>query len=169
MDWLNILMKASAKNKKVVHPLEPIYDEQSKVLILGSFPSVISRKDMMYYANKTNRFWSVMGALFKEEITDHVSFCNRHHLAIWDVIHSCTIEGSSDSSIKNVIPNDIAGLVQKTHIELIVTTGKKAASLYEQYTHLDLPHISLPSTSAANAKMSLDELIYEYRKIKEVL
>ena len=126
-------MKASAKNKKVVHPLEPIYDEQSKVLILGSFPSVISRKDMMYYANKTNRFWSVMGALFKEEITD------------------------------------IAGLVQKTHIELIVTTGKKAASLYEQYTHLDLPHISLPSTSAANAKMSLEELIYEYRKIKEVL
>ena len=74
MDWLNILMKASAKNKKVIHPLEPIYDEQSKVLILGSFPSVISRKDMMYYANKTNRFWSVMEALFKEEITDHLSF-----------------------------------------------------------------------------------------------
>ena len=88
---------------------------------------------------------------------------------MWDVIHSCTIEGSSDSSIKNVIPNDIAGLVQKTHIELIVTTGKKAAALYEQYIHLDLPHMSLPSTSAANAKMRLDELVYEYRKTKEVL
>ena len=168
VDWLNILMKASVKNKKVVHPLEPIYDEQSKVLILGSFPSVISRKDMMYYANKTNRFWSVMEALFNEEITDHVSFCHKHHLAMWDVIHSCTIEGSSDFSIKNVIPNDIAGLVRKTHIKLIVTTGKKAA-LYEQYIHLDLPHIRLPSTSAANAKMRLEELVYEYQKIKEVL
>ena len=88
---------------------------------------------------------------------------------MWDVIHSCTIEGSSDSSIKNVIPNDIAGLVRKTHIELIVTTGKKAAALYEQYIHLDLPHIRLPSTSAANAKMRLEELVYEYQKIKEVL
>ena len=91
---------------------------------------------------------------------------------MWDVIHSCTIEGSSDSSIKNVIPNDIAGLVKKTHIELIVTTGKKASALYEQYIHyihLDLLHISLPSTSAANAKMRLEELVYEYRKIKEVL
>ena len=123
----------------------------------------------MYYANKTNRFWAVMEALFNVEITDRALFCHQHHIAMWDVIHSCTIEGSSDSSIKNVIPNDIAGLVKKTHIELIVTTGKKAATLYEQYIHLDLPHISLPSTSAANAKMSLEELIYEYRKIKEVL
>ena len=160
-------MKASAK--KVIHPLDAIYDEHSRVLILGSFPSVISRQNKMYYANKTNRFWAVMEALFKVEITDRVLFCHQHHIAMWDVIHSCTIEGSSDSSIKNVIPNDIAGLVRKTHIELIVTTGKKAAALYEQYIHLDLPHMSLPSTSAANAKMRLDELVYEYRKIKEVL
>ena len=162
-------MKASAKIKKIVHPLEPIYDERSKVLILGSFPSVISRKDMKYYANKTNRFWSVMGALFEEEITDHVSFCHKHHLAMWDVIHSCTIEGSSDSSIKNVKTNDIAGLVHKSNIQLIVTTGKKAAVLYNQYIHLDIPHISLPSTSAANAKMRLEQLVNEYQKIKEVL
>ena len=160
-------MKASAK--KVIHPLDAIYDEHSRVLILGSFPSVISRQNKMYYANKTNRFWAVMEALFNVEITDYALFCHQHHIAMWDVIHSCTIEGSSDSSIKNVITNDIAGLVQKTHIELIVTTGKKAASLYEQYIHLDLPHISLPSTSAANAKMRLDELVYEYQKIKEVL
>ena len=160
-------MKASVK--KVIHPLEAIYDEQSKVLILGSFPSVISRQDKMYYANKTNRFWSVMEALFNEEITDHALFCHKHHIAIWDVIHSCTIAGSSDSSIQNVKKNDIAGLVQKTNIKLIVTTGKKAATLYEQYIHLDIPHISLPSTSAANAKMKLEKLVNEYQRIKEVL
>ena len=160
-------MKASAK--KVIHPLDAIYDEHSRVLILGSFPSVISRQNKMYYANKTNRFWAVMEALFNEEITNHEVFCHKHHIAMWDVIHSCTIEGSSDSSIKNVKTNDIAGLVHKTNIQLIVTTGNKAAVLYNQYIHLDIPHISLPSTSAANAKMRLEQLINEYQKIKEVL
>ena len=160
-------MKASAK--KVIHPLDAIYDEHSRVLILGSFPSVISRQNKMYYANKTNRFWAVMEALFNVEITDYALFCHQHHIAMWDVIHSCTIEGSSDSSIKNVKTNDIAGLVHKSNIQLIVTTGKKAAVLYNQYIHLDIPHISLPSTSAANAKMRLEQLINEYQKIKEVL
>ena len=160
-------MKASAK--KVIHPLDAIYDEHSRVLILGSFPSVISRQNKMYYANKTNRFWAVMEALFNVEITDHALFCHQHHIAMWDVIHSCTIEGSSDFSIKNVKTNDIAGLVHKTNIQLIVTTGNKAAVLYNQYIHLDIPHISLPSTSAANATMRLEQLINEYQKIKEVL
>ena len=160
-------MKASAK--KVIHPLDAIYDEHSRVLILGSFPSVISRQNKMYYANKTNRFWAVMEALFNVEITDHALFCHQHHIAMWDVIHSCTIEGSSDSSIKNVKTNDIAGLVHKSNIHLIVTTGKKAAVLYNQYIHLDIPHISLPSTSAANAKMRLEQLVNEYQKIKGVL
>jgi len=160
-------MKVSAK--KVIHPLDAIYDEHSRVLILGSFPSVISRQNKMYYANKTNRFWAVMEALFNVEITDRALFCHQHHIAMWDVIHSCTIEGSSDSSIKNVKTNDIAGLVHKSNIQLIVTTGKKAAVLYNQYIHLDIPHISLPSTSAANAKMRLEQLINEYQKIKGVL
>lgn len=160
-------MKASAK--KVIHPLDAIYDEHSRVLILGSFPSVISRQNKMYYANKTNRFWAVMEALFNVEITDHALFCHQNHIAMWDVIHSCTIEGSSDSSIKNVKTNDIAGLVHKSNIQLIVTTGKKATVLYNQYIHLDIPHISLPSTSAANAKMRLEQLVNEYQKIKGVL
>ena len=160
-------MKASAK--KVIHPLDAIYDEHSRVLILGSFPSVISRQNKMYYANKTNRFWAVMEALFNVEITDRALFCHQYHIAMWDVIHSCTIEGSSDSSIKNVKTNDIAGLVHKTNIQLIVTTGNKAAVLYNQYIHLDIPHINLPSTSAANAKMRLEQLVNEYQKIKEVL
>ena len=160
-------MKASAK--KVIHPLDAIYDEHSRVLILGSFPSVISRQNKMYYANKTNRFWAVMESLFNEEITDYEVFCHKHHIAMWDVIHSCTIEGSSDSSIKNVKTNDIAGLVHKTNIQLIVTTGNKAAVLYNQYIHLDIPHISLPSSSAANAKMRLEQLVNEYQKIKGVL
>ena len=160
-------MKASAK--KVIHPLDAIYDEHSRVLILGSFPSVISRQNKMYYANKTNRFWAVMEALFNVEITDYALFCHQHHIAMWDVIYSCTIEGSSDSSIKNVKTNDIAGLVHKTNIQLIVTTGNKAAVLYNQYIHLNIPHISLPSTSAANAKMRLEQLVNEYQKIKGVL
>lgn len=88
--------------EQVIHPLKPIYDEESRVLILGSFPSIISRKERFYYANKTNRFWNVLKEIFEEEIKDREMFCHKHHIALWDVIESCTIEGSSDASITNI-------------------------------------------------------------------
>ena len=153
---------------QVVHPLKPIYDEESKVLILGSFPSVISRKERFYYANKTNRFWKVLGQIYDEKISNKEEFCHKHHIALWDVIESCTIQGSSDASITNIKVNDIASLISKTKIQVIFTTGSKASSIYEKYmNNLEIKHIALPSTSSANAKMKLDDLIEKYKVIKE--
>lgn len=153
--------------EQVIHPLKPIYDEESKVLILGSFPSIISRKERFYYANKTNRFWKVLKEIFEEEIKDREMFCHKHHIALWDVIESCTIEGSSDASITNVKINDISKLIKTTKIQVIFTTGSKASSIYDKYVKdISIKHISLPSTSSANARMKLDDLIEEYKVIK---
>lgn len=155
--------------KHVVHPFLPIYDENSEILILGSFPSVISREKNFYYANKNNRFWKVMSILFQEDIQDKAEFCLKHHIALWDVIHSCEIIGSSDSSISNVIVNDIESLISKTNIRKIFFTGKKAEELYKKYIDCDIAYVGLPSTSSANAKMHLDDLIREYQIIVETL
>ncbi len=149
------------------HPFPALYDTSSRVLILGSFPSVVSRKQSFYYANKMNRFWPVLERIFGEEIQDRAAFCHAHHIALWDVIESCTITGSSDTSIKNVKVNDIQGLVDGTNIHTIFTTGGKAASLYKKYVTCDCQHIALPSTSGANARMSLDALANAYQIIKE--
>lgn len=153
----------------LVHPFEPLYDENSEVLILGSFPSVVSRQQSFYYANVHNRFWPLMGMLFEDEITDREEFCHRHHIALWDVIYSCRIKGSSDSSITDVTANDIAGLAEKTKIKAVFTTGSTAAKLYKKYVDCSLPHYALPSTSPANAAMRIDSLYEKYRVIREVL
>lgn len=148
---------------QVVHPFEPIYDATSKILFLGSFPSVISRKKSFYYANQTNRFWPLMETLFHEEINDKTMFCLKHHIALWDVIQSCTIQGSRDASIQNVVVNDIPTLISKTNIFTIFFTGKKAYSLYQKYVSLDIETFCLPSTSSANAKMKLHDLVEAYQ------
>lgn len=151
------------------HPFEPLYDSFSRVLILGSFPSVVSREQNFYYANKTNRFWPVMEAVFEEEITDRREFCLRKGIALWDVIGSCSLEGSRDQSIRNVTVNPVGEIISRTGIHTIFTTGRKAGSLYRKYISTDLPHIELPSTSAANAAMRKDDLIRCYFRIREVL
>lgn len=153
----------------VIHPLKPIYDEESKVLILGSFSSIISRKEMFYYANKTNRFWKVLEQIYEEEIIDKEAFCHKHHIALWDVLASCTIHGSSDASITNVKVNNISNLISKTKVQVIFTTGNKASSIYERYlAEIQIQHIRLPSTSSANAKMKLNDLVEHYKVIKEL-
>ncbi len=154
------------KQEQARHPFSPVYDEGSRVLILGSFPSVISRKQGFYYANRTNRFWPVLSAVFEEEITDREAFCHRHHLALWDVIASCTISGSSDASIHDAVPNPIEDLVSEIPVRAIFTTGKLALHLYERYIDCPIEAIGLPSTSSANARMSLEDLVREYRKIR---
>ena len=156
-----------SETKHLTHPFPPLYDNTSKVLILGSFPSVVSRQKSFYYANKMNRFWPVMGRIFAEVPEDKEAFCHKHHIALWDVIESCTITGSSDSSICDVKVNDIQGLIDKTKIRTVFTTGGKAASLYKKYVVCDAEHIALPSTSGANARMSLDALTEAYQLIKE--
>lgn len=151
----------------VYHTIKPVFDENSRVLILGSFPSVVSRKKDFYYANPQNRFWKVMEAIFREEIKDRKDFCHRHHVALWDVIASCSIQGSSDASITDVKVNDIACLLAKTRVHVIFTTGLKAYQLFDKYIRVNVPVIPLPSTSGANAHMSLAELTEKYRIIEK--
>ena len=155
-------------NERIIHPLKPVYDASSKVLILGSFPSVKSREEGFYYANKTNRFWKILEEIYDEKIEDREEFSHKHHIALWDVIESCKIHGSSDSSITEVKVNDIFSLVKDTQIKVIFTTGQKASTIYDKYIlDVHVPHISLPSSSSANASMKLQDLINKYYVIKE--
>ena len=108
-----------------------------------------------------------MEILFDETIKDKEAFCHVHHIALWDVVASCTITGSSDASIGNVCVNDIASLIENTDIKIIFTTGKKAYQLYQKHVKCDLPVVSLPSTSSANAAMHLDDLVAAYRIVEE--
>ena len=161
---------------KVVHPLKPIYNSESKVLILGSFPSVKSRENNFYYGNPKNRFWSTLGKVFNEDIgssnQDREKFLLIHKIALFDVVYSCNITASSDSSIKDVVPNDIKKIVDESKIEAIFTTGTKAYSLYNKYLLKDvgIEAIKLPSPSPANCKRGIEEvLVNSYIKIKEYL
>ena len=151
----------------IEHTFAPVYDADSLVLILGTLPSVKSRENHFYYGHKQNRFWKVMEAIFREEIKDRKDFCHRHHVALWDVIASCSIQGSSDASITDVKVNDIACLLAKTRVHVIFTTGLKAYQLFDKYIRVNVPVIPLPSTSGANAHMSLAELTEKYRIIEK--
>lgn len=154
----------------VTHPFEPVYNENSRILILGSFPSVKSREQQFYYGHPQNRFWKVMGSLLKEPVPQTIDEKRRllldHHIAVWDVIASCEIKGSSDSSIRNVTPTDIASLVTKTQITRIFCNGKTSGSLYGRYQEriVGIPAVTLPSTSPANAAYSLERLVEEWGK-----
>lgn len=159
----------------ISHTFQPVYNEQSKILILGSFPSVKSREEGFYYGHPRNRFWQVMASICKcpvpQTIEEKRVMLLANHYAIWDVIDSCDIIGSSDSSIRNVVPADIAGLIAKTHINKIFLNGQTAGKLYRK--HIE-PHLVaaikvqiLPSTSPANAASSLDTLIKTWREAIE--
>ena len=156
-----------------IHPFPPISDPLSRVLILGSFPSVISRQKRFYYANPSNRFWPVLTTVFEEEdggtVSWRTAFVHRHHIALWDVIHTCHIQGSSDASIANVRVNPIEKFLSRYAIRAVFTSGKRAGDLYRTYIHNDIPHIALPSTSGANARMHFNMLVEEYRKIRYVV
>mgnify|MGYP005808180085 FL=1 len=150
------------------HTIPPFYNSDSKVLILGSFPSVKSREEGFYYAHPQNRFWKVLASIFNEEITDKKAFLKKHQIALFDVCASCEIKGSSDASIKKVIPNDIKKLIKESEIKVILLNGKTATNLFEKWMKdIEIPTISLPSTSPANATYSLDKLTKEYEIIKK--
>jgi len=153
------------------HTLEPVYYKDSKVLILGSFPSIVSRKNLFYYAHPQNRFWKVMSIIFDEEIIDRKEFLKSHKIALWDVISSCEINGSSDSSIKNVIPNDISLILENTNVKCIFTVGRTAYNLYNKYIFKDVnvEAMLLPSTSPANAQKKLEDLVQDFRIILDYL
>lgn len=155
----------------VEHTLEPVADGSSRILLLGTMPSPKSREAGFYYAHPRNRFWQVMEALFGEAIpTDRegrIAFLLRRHIALWDVLASCVIEGADDASIREPVPNDIGRILRMAEIRAVFTTGSAAARLYARYC---LPvtgreAIALPSTSPANCRMSLEALVKAYRPI----
>ncbi len=158
-------------NKKVYHNINPIYNEESKILILGSFPSVKSREVKFYYAHPQNQFFKILSVIFNEEIKDKISFLYKHNIALWDVVKSCTIEGSNDSSIKNVKVNNIENIIKKSNIKTIFTTGKKAYDLYQKFLEkkIGIKAIYLPSTSPLYQVISFSEKVEKYKIILKYL
>lgn len=143
------------------HPFEPIFNQNSRILILGTFPSIKSRVSNFYYGNPQNRFWRVIAHLTNtfpvpETIVEKIKMLLQNGISIWDIIKSCDIDASYDNSIKNVIPNDITFILKSSNVQKIYANGSKAYDLCKKY---GVNALKLPSTSSANAKYSLGKLI----------
>lgn len=158
---------------RIIHPIPPVYNKDSRILILGSFPSVKSREGEFFYHHPQNRFWKVISAVFDEPIPvtieDKKQLLLKNGIAVWDVIQSCEITGSADSSIKNTLPNDITPILNAAHINIIYTNGNTAYSLYKKYIYpvTGIESIRLPSTSPANAGCSMECLIKAWSCLKK--
>lgn len=156
---------------KVEHPLQPVFDDRCRVLVLGTMPSPKSRETGFYYNHPQNRFWRVMARLFEEAVPatndEKRELVLRHGIALWDVLASCTIEGAKDASIAECVPNDIGYLLARAPIEAVFCTGAKASELYAKHCEQDtgLAAARLPSTSPANAAASLEDLVNAYRAL----
>ena len=159
------------QREALVHPFGPVFDEGSRVLLLGSFPSPLSRQEGFFYGNPRNRFWPVLAAVFGEpapqSIGEKRALCLAHGVALWDVLASCEIRGAADASIASPVPNDLAALICKTQIHAVFATGQAAAKLYRRFCEKEtgLPVTALPSTSPANAAWSLERLTDAYRAV----
>lgn len=159
----------------IIHPIPPLYDAQSRILILGSFPSVKSREAQFFYGHPQNRFWRVVAAVLgcpvPQTVPEKKEMLLAHHIALWDVIQSCEIEGSSDSSIKNALPNDLTPILQAADILKIYCNGATSHRLYQKYIapSVGLSAAKLPSTSPANAAWSVERLVGAWSKILENL
>ena len=161
------------------HPIPPIYsnDPQNppRILILGSFPSVKSREAAFFYGHPQNRFWRVMAAVFNSPVPatveEKTALLTSHGIALWDVIASCDITGSSDSSIRNVAPTDLSPILSGGSLRAVFTNGGTATRLYRRYQEpvTGIPTIQLPSTSPANAAKSLESLVREWMVVRDYL
>lgn len=157
----------------LIHPIQPVFDKDSRVLILGSFPSVKSREEGFFYGHPQNRFWKVTAKVFGEQtpqtVIEKKAFLLRNHIALWDVIGSCEITGSSDSSIRNVTVNDISVILNAADISAVFLNGQKAYQLFKKYLFpvIGRDGICLPSTSPANAAWNLERLTEEWKVINK--
>jgi len=162
----------SAESKTVIHPIPPVFDQNSRVLILGSFPSVKSREEGFFYGHPRNRFWRVMASVFDQELPETIeekkAFLLRNRVAVWDVIGSCDITGSSDASIRNVKVNDLSLILAAADIEQIYVNGKTAYRYYRRYTEpmIKRSAVPLPSTSPANAAWGIGRLAEAWREVR---
>ena len=156
----------------IIHPFPPLYDENSKILILGSFPSVKSREQNFFYAHPQNRFWKVLSHIFNsplpETVEEKTTFLLKNKIALWDVLASCEITGSSDNSIKNAVANDISQIIYNSKIEKIFINGKTAEKYYNKYIKAEINQdaVCLPSTSPANAAWTFEKLCNAWGIIK---
>ena len=163
------------KPQRIIHPIPPLYDKDSRILILGSFPSVKSREAMFFYGHPQNRFWPLTARLFGEPapatIEEKKSLALRHGFALWDSIHACTIVGSSDSSVRDVVPNDLSVILDNSRVGAIFCNGALSHKMYMKYIFptTGIEAIKLPSTSPANAAFGMDRLAEEWSVIKEYL
>ena len=159
----------------VKHEIPPVSDKNSKILILGSFPSVKSRESQFFYHHPQNRFWKVLSSVLDKDtpitIDEKKDFLLDNNIALWDVIASCDIEGSSDSSIKNVVANDLNKIIDTCDIKQIFCNGGKSFELYKKYCekNTNLKAIKLPSTSPANARFSLEKLVEDWKVIQDYI
>ena len=158
----------------ITHPFPPVYNKDSKVLILGSFPSVKSREKMFFYGHPQNRFWKVISSVFESDLPETVEekkqFLLENKIALWDVLESCEITGSSDSSIRNVKANDLSMILKEANIKKIYLNGKTAEKYFKKYTQekINMDAVCLPSTSPANAVWSFERLFEEWKVIKSI-
>ena len=153
------------------HGFGPLYDANSRILILGSFPSIKSREQAFFYGHPQNRFWKVLARVYEEEdlnsIEEKRAFALRHRIALYDSIEACDIKGSSDSTIRNVEPADLTPIFETGQICRIFTNGKRSAEMFEKYQTTQIPMICLPSTSPANAAWSMERLTDAWTRIRE--
>ena len=156
----------------LIHPIPPLFSAASETLILGSFPSVKSREAAFFYGHPQNRFWKVLprvlGCAVPETIEEKKALILTHRLALWDVIGSCEIEGSADSTIRSVTPNDLRIILDGSAVSRIFVNGRTAEKYYKKYTEplIGIPAVCLPSTSPANAAWSLDRLTDAWMQIR---
>lgn len=156
---------------QVIHPLAPVYDVGSRVLILGTMPSPRSREEGFYYGHPQNRFWKILSTLYDEPVAKNtvqrLEFLHKHHIALWDVLAQCDITGAQDSSIRNPVANDISFILKQCNICAIYTTGQTAAKWYKRLIqpHTEIEAITLPSTSPANCAVSMEKLLDAYAQI----
>lgn len=161
--------------ENITHPFPPLYDDDSRVLILGSFPSVKSREEKFFYAHPQNRFWRVIAYLFGEKlpasIEEKKELILKNHLALWDTLYRVNITGSADSSIKNAVPTNLTPILQSSKITRIFCNGKTSHKYFQKYQSktLKMDAFPLPSTSPANAAWTFPKLLEEWQKIREIL
>ena len=164
--------------QRLTHEFPPVYDENSRILILGSFPSARSRQQQFYYGHPQNRFWGVLyavtvpeGGRVPETVPARKAFLLEHHIALWDVIAQCEIIGSSDASIRNVVPNDLRLILDAAQIRQIYVNGAAAYRLFERYQRdvCGRDAVRLPSTSPANAAWSLERLTAAWQCVGDYL
>ncbi|SDB39017.1 G/U mismatch-specific uracil-DNA glycosylase [Ruminococcaceae bacterium FB2012] len=163
------------EHEHIIHGFDPVYDENSRVLILGSLPSVKSREQNFYYGHSQNRFWRLIAALRGESVpqtvTEKKELLLRSRIAVWDVIAECDIIGSSDTSIRNAVPADIRPILEAADIRCIFVNGAAAGKIYDKYQKplTGREAVRLPSTSPANAAFGFERLLTEWSRINEYL